>query len=246
MKLSFVIPAYNEAACIGRCLDSIFGELRGKWLPYEIIVVDNASTDDTGEIASRHPGVIVVRESRKGITFARQAGFARSTGELVANLDADTRLIPGWIETVLREFDLDPGLVCLSGPQRYEDASWLLRLCTQWFYAVAFLTYCLNRWVFRSGSMVQGGNFICRRAALERIGGFDTSIQFYGEDTDVAQRLSRIGKVKFTFSLPISASARRLHGEGLLATGARYAVNYFWVVTFGRPFTRASRDIRPA
>jgi hypothetical protein len=51
--------------------------------------------------------------------------------------------------------------------------------------------------------------------------------------------------VKFTFALPILASGRRLAGEGVFATGIRYAVNYMWIVAFGRPFTRTSRDIRP-
>ncbi|HTX53816.1 MAG TPA: galactosyltransferase-related protein [Candidatus Baltobacteraceae bacterium] len=95
------------------------------------------------------------------------------------------------------------------------------------------------------GSMVQGGNFVCRRTALQQVGGFDTRIQFYGEDTDIAQRLHPLGKVKFTFGLPIYASGRRLVKEGVLMTGLRYSVNYVWVVVFGRPFTHVSRDIRP-
>ena len=245
MRLSFVIPAYNEAANIGRCLDAILREVRDKSHPYEVIVVDNASTDATGEIAGSYPGVIVVREARKGITFARQAGFLRSGGDLLANIDADTMLTPGWVETVVREFATDPALVCLSGPQVYHDAPLWARVSARFFYCLAFVLYWSNRFILRLGSMVQGGNFVCTRAALEQIGGFNTAIQFYGEDTDIAQRLYRVGKVKFTFRLPILASGRRLTGEGVFATGLRYALNYFWVVLFRRPLTRESRDIRP-
>ncbi len=245
MKLSFVIPAYNEAATIGACLDSIFRALDGKPRDSEIIVVDNGSTDDTAEIAGSYPGVLVVTEPRKGITFARQAGFAKSSGELIANLDADTLLTPGWLETVLGRFSRDPRLVCLSGPFIYYDAPPWVRLCARLFYAAAFLTYLVNRFVLRTGSLVQGGNFICRRWALERIGGFDTTINFYGEDADIAHRLHRQGHVAFTFRLPIYASARRLAAEGLIVTGVRYALNYFWVLAVGRPFTRESTDIRP-
>jgi hypothetical protein len=54
-----------------------------------------------------------------------------------------------------------------------------------------------------------------------------------------------VGRVQFTFALPILASGRRLVGEGVVTTGIRYAVKYLWVTAFGRPFTRASRDIRP-
>lgn len=246
MKLSFVIPAYNEAANVGKCLDAIFREVRGKTRESEVIVVDNASTDDTAALAGRYPGAIVVSEPRKGITFARQAGLAASSGDLIANVDADTMLPPGWLETVFREFSKDPRLVCLSGPFIYYDASRSVRFWTRLFYAAGFLTYLVNRFVLRAGSMVQGGNFVCRRWALERVGGFDTTIAFYGEDTDIAQRLCRVGRVKFTFRLPIYASGRRLTAEGLIATGARYALNYFWVLMRGRPFTQGSTDIRPS
>lgn len=246
MIVSVVIPAYNEAANIGRCLDSVLRELTRRSVAFEVIVVDNASSDGTAEIAGQYPGVIVVWEPRKGITFARQAGFVRSTGELVANIDADTQLPCGWLDTVLGEFARDPNLVCLSGPHHYDAAPWPVRLGSRLFYGIAFLTYLLNSRILRSGSMVQGGNFVCRRTALEQIGGFDTSIHFYGEDTDIAQRLHRVGRVKFMLRLPITASPRRFLQEGLFRTGARYAVNYLWVVAFGRPLTRVSRDIRPS
>jgi glycosyltransferase involved in cell wall biosynthesis len=246
MKVSFVIPAYNEAANIGRCLESIRRELEAGRRESDVIVVDNASTDDTAAIARRYPGVIVVSESRKGITHARQAGLRASRGDLVANVDADTMLAPGWLETVVREFAADPRLVCLSGPFVYYDVPPSVRVWTRLFYAAGFVTYLVNRFVLRVGSMAQGGNFVCRRWALERIGGFDTAIDFYGEDTDIARRLHRAGRVRFTFRLPIYASARRIAAEGLIMTGARYALNYFWIILFRRPFTRGSTDIRPS
>ncbi len=245
MKISFAIPAYNEAANIGKCLESILRESAGR-AGTEILVVDNASTDGTGETARRFPGVTVVAERRKGITFARQAGLTASHGDLVANIDADTMLTPGWIDTVLAEFSRDPRLVCLSGPFIFCDASRWVRFWTRLFYWAGFGTYLINRFVIRGGSMVQGGNFVCRKSALETAGGFDTRIDFYGEDTDIAQRLHRVGRVKWTFRLPMFASARRLKAEGVVATGMRYTLNYFWILLFKRPFTKRSTDIRPA
>jgi glycosyltransferase involved in cell wall biosynthesis len=246
MKLSFVIPAYNEAANIGRCLEAIFRELQGTRDETEVIVVDNASTDETAQIVGKYPAAILVPEPRKGITFARQAGLAKSSGDLIANVDADTMLPPGWLETVDGEFSRDGRLVCLSGPFIYYDATRSVRFWTRVFYYAAFFIYLVARFLLRAGSMVQGGNFICRRTALEQVGGFDTSIEFYGEDTDIAQRLCRVGRVKFTFRLPIHASGRRLTTEGLIVTGARYALNYAWVLLFRRPFTRVSTDVRPS
>ena len=105
MRLSFVVPAYNEEAYLPACLDSILAQTRT--LPQgvtEIIVVNNASTARTREVALSYPGVIVVDETRKGLTFARQAGFAASSGELIANVDSDSRLTPGWVDRVLSTF----------------------------------------------------------------------------------------------------------------------------------------------
>ena len=95
MKLSVVIPAYNEEKFIGECLQSIFHEIEGKNYDLEIIVVNNASTDNTRDIVASHPKVKLVDEPDKGLVKARRAGFLASKGELIANLDADTRVTAG-------------------------------------------------------------------------------------------------------------------------------------------------------
>ena len=64
--------------------------------------------------------------------------------------------------------------------------------------------------------MLQGGNFVVRRTALEEIGGYNPKFSFYGEDTDLARRLNSVGAVKFTFRLPALSSGRRLIEEGML------------------------------
>jgi glycosyltransferase involved in cell wall biosynthesis len=246
MRLSFVVPAYNEESYLLACLESILLQTRELGDDVEIIVVNNASTDRTREVALRYPGVRVVDEPQKGLTFARQAGFAASSGELIANVDSDSRLTPGWVKTVLDEFAADAKIVSLSGPFIYYDLSRRQRVSVQVFYAAAFLVYVMNRYVLRTGSMVQGGNFVLRRDALEKIGGFDTSIAFYGEDTDVARRMNQVGKVKFMFGLKMFSSARRLKHEGMLKIAGRYTMNYFWTTFRKKPFTAEYTDIREA
>jgi cellulose synthase/poly-beta-1,6-N-acetylglucosamine synthase-like glycosyltransferase len=246
MKISFSIPAYNEEHRIGRCLESVQKEIvrAGMENEAEIVVVNNASTDRTKEIASRFSGVKVVDEMRKGLTFARQAGFEHSSGKLLANVDSDTMLPPGWLDTAVREFERDPDLVALSGPFTYFDISPISRLWVKCFYVIGYATYAFNKHVLRAGAMLQGGNFIVRRDAMEKIGGFDTSIHFYGEDTDVARRLNKIGDVKWTFRLPIYASGRRLSHEGILKIGLRYALNYVWTTFAKKPWSEEYLDIR--
>src|SRR3989338_4314705 len=121
MKISLVIPAHNEALYVSRCLSSIL-KYRHECL-HEIIVVDNASLDNTAEVATGFSGVRVVHEEKKGLTRARQKGFEAASGDIIAYVDSDTELSPDWFETVVREFSADAGLVCLSGPYRYYDLS---------------------------------------------------------------------------------------------------------------------------
>jgi glycosyltransferase involved in cell wall biosynthesis len=244
MRLSFVVPAYNEEAYLPACLDSILVQTRELGDEVEILVVNNASTDRTREVALEFPGVRVVDEPRKGLTFARQAGFAASKGELIANVDSDSRLTPGWVEKVLKEFAGDRKLVSLSGPFVYYDLTPSQLVSVRIFYLMAFVVYVLNRWVLRAGGMVQGGNFVLRRDALEKIGGFNTTIAFYGEDTDIARRMLQVGEVKFTFRLKMYSSARRLKKEGMLRIAGRYTMNYFWTIFRKRPFTQEYSDIR--
>ncbi len=244
MKISFVIPAYNEENYLGDCLEAIIGQKKDAPCDIEVIVVNNASTDRTEEIARSYPGVTVVNEPQKGLVHARRAGYLASTGDIIANVDADTRITPGWIGKVHRAFAKDEKLVALSGPFIYYDAPWKIRFTTRLFYSIGYIFYVINRFILRVGSMLQGGNFVVRRSALEKIGGYDVSLSFYGEDSDIARRLSKVGKVRFTFRLPAQSSARRLAKEGGFTMGLRYSVNYFWIMYFKKPFTKNYIDIR--
>jgi len=244
MKLSFVIPAYNEEDLIGKCLDSILKQAANRPDDIEIIVVNNASTDKTREIAASFSGVQVVNEPKKGLVNARHAGFLASTGDIIANIDADTILTPGWINKVFKEFYEKQNLVALSGPYIYYDLSKTLNFLVRIYYYIGYAIHVINHFVLRAGAMLQGGNFIVRRTAIEKIGGFDVNIAFYGEDTDIARRIQKVGRVKFTFKLPMYTSGRRLKKEGVLTTAWRYGINYFWTIFFKKPLTKTYTDVR--
>ncbi len=176
---------------------------------------------------------------------ARDAGFAASEGfELIANIDSDTIVPSGWLDTVLGEFARDPKLVCLSGPYVYYDMAAHNRLMIDMFYVLTYLIYLLNRFVLKVGSVVQGGNFVFKRDAWVQVGGYDRSIEFFGEDTDVAVRLSKVGGVKWTYALKMKTSGRRLEAEGVFRTAATYTLNYFWVTFRGKPATMEYKDVR--
>ena len=123
MKISFVVPAYNEETLLKRSLPAIRDEIlrAGQVLGQdaEIIVVNNASTDSTRQVAESIEGVTVVDEPRKGLVQARWCGFEHSSGDLIANIDADTVIPPGWLTEVMRQFNKSKTLVAISGPYIY-------------------------------------------------------------------------------------------------------------------------------
>lgn len=239
MKLSFVIPAHNEEEHIGQCLRSILDELARANFEAEILVINNASIDRTREIAERLPNVRVVDEPRKGLTRARERGLREAKGDLLAYLDADTRIHPNWIPILQKEFSERKNIVCLSGPFRYYDLTGMKKYTAEAFWSIfAPLTYRMV------GYMVLGANFVAKRDALIKMGGFDTNIEFYGEDTNIAWRLSRLGKVVFRMDFFIYGSGRRIKDEGLLKTFGVYAINFLWGVFFHKPFTRSHKDVR--
>ena len=236
MTLSLVIPAYNEEKYIAECLQRIFS---GENAFSEVIVVNNASTDNTTAVAVEFSSARVVNEPRKGTSSARNRGYEEARGDIVAFLDADARLSPRWAKRVAEAFEADPRLVAISGPQYFPELPLIGRLCVRfyWYMLAKPAHYLIGR-------IVVGGAFAVRREALEKIGGFDTTIVFFGDDTNLARRLSSVGKVRFALSLPAYSSARRFMAEGLFHTALRYVANFLSEVILHRAVIQTARDIR--
>ena len=97
--ISVVIPAYNEEENITKSLGAFLGQTTK--LSYEIILVDNASTDKTVEIAAKYVGKLplkIIKENKKGRGPARRAGFTKAKGDIIFSTDADAQVPPDWIE----------------------------------------------------------------------------------------------------------------------------------------------------
>ncbi len=233
---SIIVPAHNEEGYIADCLRSI-QETRSPDV-MEIIVVDTASTERTADAAGGITGVRVVKEERKGTSFARERGFREAKGDLLVFIDADSRLRPGWIERGSRWFR-DPTTACVSGPYLCYDLGvfWNgLSLLYWWLFAVPASLV--------TGTVAVGGGMMIRRSALEAANGFDTSVTFYGDDTNIAKRLRAVGRVRFDPRLIIWSSARRFRKQGLLRTAWTYACNFVSQAFAGRSMTKEHDDIR--
>lgn len=120
MKVSVVIPAYNEEKMIGRCLASLMAQVEA---PLEIIVVDNNCEDSTAEIA-RSLGARVVHEPEQGMTPARNRGFEEAHGDIIARCDADTVMPGDWVKKIRENFESGQ-IDALAGPVAYINSSFL-------------------------------------------------------------------------------------------------------------------------
>ena len=208
-------------------------------------MVNNASTDRTADIARSYSSVQVVTELEKGLTKARQCGNTSASGEILYYIDADTLVPPHLFKYVMSKFESKHDLVACSGPYKYHDWTWYGRL-TLWLYhwiLVPITQLVVNRLLNR-GTVLYGGNFALRKDVLDRIGGFDTNLEFWSEDTQIGRRMAREGNVRFFHRAYVFTSARRFYSEGFVRVLMRYILNFFWDIIFHRPFTKGYNDVR--
>lgn len=244
LRFSVIVCAHNEAHYLSACLHSLLAQTR---LPDEILVVNNASTDATGAVARQVPHVRVVDEPRKGLVVARETGRHATTGDVLVYLDADCRAPVTWLASIERRFLRRPDLLALSGPYRYYDWDWWGRLLIRAYdFTLAPATQILVKHVLRIGSVFYGGNFAVRREALERIGGFDTSIEFHGEDTNLGRRLFAAGKVALVHDCYLYTSARRYVAMGKGTVFRLYVRNFTSELLHHRPKDSTHVDVRDA
>ena len=142
-------------------------------------------------------------------------------------------------ERIDLEFGASPDLVALTGPYLYHDLP-------AWKRWPVFLTWtgAMLLASAATGCMATGGNLVIPKEILLRIGGIDTSIAFYGDDADLARRLSAEGRVKFAATFLIHTSGRRIAGQGFLRTSALYLGNFCSQMLRSAPLTRRYADFR--
>src|SRR3712207_793010 len=171
--VSVVIPCYNQAHFLGEAIESVLAQ---SYPNFEIIVVDDGSPDNTSEVARSYPEVRLVRQENQGLSGARNAGLACSEGEYVVFLDADDRLLPEALETHLKYLEAHPERAFVSGTSRYiaADGSPLPtppRLPPRLHVEGDHYLVLLHRCYIWPPAVV-----MYRRAVLETVGGFDTSL----------------------------------------------------------------------
>ena len=197
--VSFVIPAHNEARFIAACVRSIRETCAGLGIAHEIIVVDDASTDGTGDIA-REEGTTVVDVELRHIAAVRNAGARLASGDRLVFVDADSRIDVPLLGAAMAA--LDQGYVGGGGGVRFEEeVPW-------WASVVLWLVVH----VMRLGNWAAGSFVFCTRAAFEAVGGFSEEY-FAGEEIYTSKKLKTQGRF-IVLRETIVTSARKVHGRG--------------------------------
>jgi GT2 family glycosyltransferase len=183
-RVSVVVCTYNGGQTLEQCLNSL---LRLNYPDYEIIVVDDGSTDDTRAILARFPGVRAIHQANHGLSFARNVGLHHATGEVVAYTDSDCYADPDWLTLLVNQFERS-GAAAVGGPNLSPEDGWLAAC------VAASLGQPMH--VLESDQVAEhipGCNMAFRKDALLAVGGFDYQYRKAGDDVDVCWRLQQAG-----------------------------------------------------
>lgn len=217
MKISVVIPAYNEEKLLPRTLASLKRQTRP---PDEIIVLNASSTDATEEV-SRRAGADVVTLPKRTIGYSRQQGILRATGDIVLQTDADAQLPDDWIGRMLVRLENKKYLGYFGGFRVVDGPLWY-RLYINYFQPVSnTILFAVLKLPFATGQ-----NMGFWRDEAIAAGGIPEDYKL-AEDIEIARRLQKRGKIYFTQSEYVLASGRRGYERGMFFRISQAFFYYF-------------------
>lgn len=184
MKVSFVVPMYNAEATVASTLRSIYRQGAEE---FEVVVVDDGSTDGSAEVVSKLGLPLeVISKPNGGEASALNEGIKRCAGDFVAIVEADVELLPGWLSVLLKEFD-DPEVMGAGGYlMTPEDDPWIAKLAG---YEVEMKFEGKQRYP----PHITSAAAIYRRRAFELFGGFDERLVNASLDSDFNSRIISAG-----------------------------------------------------
>lgn len=206
MKVSIIIPAYNEEESIERTIKSLLNQ---SYKDFEIVVVDNNSKDKTREIASKY--VKTVTESRQGYIFAVMRGVQETSGEILTICDADSIYPKKWLEKMMKSFK-KKSVVATYGTAMFYDTG-------KFMVFASLILYTMFLWFskFLSLDNTAGFNFLFTRDSYLKTGGYDPNWKWGSPDIDLGRRLKKFGKIKLR-NVVVMTSARRFKKGGFIKT----------------------------
>ncbi len=206
LKVSIVIPAYNEEKNIEKTLKSLLNQT---YKNVEIVVVDNNSKDRTKEIASKYANTIT--ETKQGYIYAVKRGISETDGEILTICDADSFYPSKWLEKMVRSFNNDR-VVAVYGSAEFYDTGKFMAL-------ISIISYSLFLIISKLFDLdnTAGFNFLFRRDAYEKVGGYDENWKWGSPDIEFGRRLRKMGKVRLSL-IAVKTSSRRFKKGGFFKT----------------------------
>lgn len=208
MKLSIVIPAYNEEKYISVPLKSLSEQ---SFTDFEVIVCLNNCTDNTRGVvedikAKTNLDIKIVEETQKGVSFARNTGFAYAQADIIASADADTYYPKDWTEKIINNFE-NNNILGVYGSVHMKSDKWYMRFSARYLF-----TIFLKISHFFGNYNINGMNFAVRKEAFNKIGGFNTDWKS-AEDIYIGLKLKEIGSVKFDRKMIVYTNDRRFKND---------------------------------
>jgi cellulose synthase/poly-beta-1,6-N-acetylglucosamine synthase-like glycosyltransferase len=210
--ISFIVPAHNEQAGLGRTLQAIHDSARVVGQPYEIIVVDDASTDATAEVARQHHATVVPVNHRQ-IAATRNSGGRAARGDRLFFVDADTTINPRAVGAALRYMD--------NGAVGGGAAVWFDGVLPLYAHLMAMFMGIVSKIAGFTG----GAFMFCTREAFHATGGFSERL-YCGEEGSLALALKREGRFVVLWERVLTSGRRfrTMSGLQLLGNCARLAL----------------------
>jgi glycosyltransferase involved in cell wall biosynthesis len=181
--ISVVIPCYNQAHYLGEAIESVLAQ---SYPYFEIVVIDDGSTDNTSEVAGRYPRVRCIRQDNQGLSAARNIGLRHSEGEYVIFLDADDRLLPEALEAGIECLKTHPECAFTFGSYRLiaSDGSFLKQRRQPVVDKDSYAALLQRNYIGVPAVVMY------RRAVFASVGGFDASVDA-SADADMYLRIAR-------------------------------------------------------
>jgi O-antigen biosynthesis protein len=190
-KVSVIVCAYNGERTMDRCLASLETL---NYPNYEVVVVNDGSTDRTREIAERYAYIRLINQENQGLSAARNVGLRAATGDIIAYTDCDCMADPDWLTHLVARF-LSSDFGAVGGPNLPPPDSSLVANCVA--VSPGGPTHVLLD--DEVAEHIPGCNMAFRREALEAINGFDPVFRAAGDDVDLCWRLQNKGyKIGFS------------------------------------------------
>jgi GT2 family glycosyltransferase len=183
-KISVVVAAHNAGRTLDDCLESL---IKLRYPDYEVIVINDGSTDKTGAIAERYP-VRAITTRNLGVSGARNEGLRAATGEIIAYIDSDAKADPDWL-TYLASTYLKQDVVGVGGPNLVPPEDGWIAKCVYRSPGGP----CQVMFDDRSAEHIPGCNMSFYKRVLEEIGGFDVIYTAAGDDVDICWRVLERG-----------------------------------------------------